>query len=119
MLFKTPSPTYYAPVTYYQLAENGEVDEIKFDAQFKRLKASVVKNMFSLSVKDRIDDREVLSRYMVGWRTVQSPDGTAAPFTPAALDELLEENAGMLAALAGAWLSSVQTPAAAHLAAKN
>lgn len=138
MIIRTTSPTLFAPVTLKQLDDKGALKDIKFDAQFKRLKqsqADALSKDTAAKAKQRAEDIEngvnideqlkeqftdLLSTYMVGWSGVQDEGQNKVPFSTDALFELCEQYNGLLAAIVNAFYAATFNPqVAAHLASKN
>lgn len=137
MIVFTASPAYFAPVTLKQLDSDGALQEVHFDAQFKRLKDSerkiittqyeqwrqlILRRVFDSLIDGPVMEAqyiELLHKNMVGWRGVNTPNGEAVEFSLMALDELCEEHTGLLTAIVRSLHDSFNPDEAAHLAAKN
>lgn len=124
MLFvKAQSATFFAPVTFAILGEDGQLITFKFDAKFKRLTRDEAIELDKRSVAEGWTRQRYLEAVMVGWRGVQAQpdDGPAQdlPYTPAALQNADNQMPGLALACLGAWRDSVLPVQAAHLAAKN
>lgn len=121
MLFvKAQSPTYFAPVTFATLGEDGQLITHKFDAQFKRLTRDEATALDDRSQAEKWTRQQYLEHVMVGWRGVQAGDPAQdLPFTPIALQNADNQLPGLALACLGAWRDSVLPVQAAHLAAKN
>ena len=139
-IIRTPSPTYFAPVTHKCLSESGKLDELKFDVQFKRLKQSendtlhrenierarairdqIEKggNIEELQAQAKLDAQDRLRKYAIGWSAVRNEDKSDVPFSHAELFDLCESYPGLMNAINEAFAKSVSPEAAAHLATKN
>lgn len=138
MIIRTTSPTFFAPVTLKQLDAKGALKELKFDAQFKRLKQSEadalakdnadkskqrkedLENGIDINEALKEDFCDLLSANMVGWSGVQDEGQNALPFNTGNLTELCEQYSGMLLAIVQSFYGATFNPAAAaHLASKN
>lgn len=137
MIIKTSSPAFFAPVTLKQLDSHGALKEIKFDAQFKRIKQSAfdtlmqenqlkqkqrqeaVDNGIDISEQAKQEAVDLINTHMVGWSGVQDEGKNNIPFSTNELAELCEEYTGLLVAIVQAFYASFSPAAAAHLAAKN
>ena len=71
-----------------------------------------------VTLQDMVN-RRLLERVMCGWRGVEEPDGTPAPFSLAKVDETEEIFPGFINACAEAYWASQAPKAAAHLAARK
>jgi hypothetical protein len=119
MIINTASPKYFAPVALKILSEDGALQELTFDAQFKRSKQSEVTAFFEGRSGEVINHKETVDNFMTGWRGVTDPGAALVPYSPEALDALCEEYPGMRGAIAAAYYASITPSVAAHLAAKN
>lgn len=118
-IVRTASPAQFAPVTLKCLSAEGALQELKFDAQFKRLKQSEVTAFFESNQDGQIKHKDVLDSYMTGWRGVTDESKTPIPYSKEERDALCDEYVGMLGALAQAFYDTLNPKAAAHLASKN
>jgi hypothetical protein len=139
-IIRTASATYPAPISFKCLSESGQLDELKFDVRFKRLKQSENDALHrenierARAIRDQIekdgsiDDiqaqakqagQDRLRKYATGWNGVQNEDKSDVPFSFDALFELCEEYPGLLNAINEAFAKSVTPEAAAHFATKN
>lgn len=137
MLIKTSSPKFFAPVSMKHLDAKGALKDLKFDAQFKRLKQSEFDALVKtndekarkrkediadgrdISEDVRQDFSDLITNNMVGWSGVQDEAGNPVPFSHGAVFEACEEYSGLMLAIVQAFYSSFSPTAAAHLAAKN
>ncbi len=118
-IIRTASPTQFAPVTHKCLDVDGVLQELKFDAQFKRLKQSEITAFMQEHEGGAIKHKEVLDRYMIGWRGVTDESKAPVPYSVQEREALGEEYVGLSGAMAEAFFATLNPKAAAHLAAKN
>lgn len=118
-IIRTASATQFAPVTLKCLNADGVLQELKFDAQFKRLKQSEITVFLQEQAGDVIKHKDVLDRYMIGWRGVTDESKAPVPYSVQEREALCDEYVGMAAAMAEAFFATLSPKAAAHLAAKN
>lgn len=118
-IVRTASATQFAPVTLKCLSAEGVLQELKFDAQFKRLKQSEVSAFFEANADAQIKHKDVLDKYMTGWRGVTDESKAPVPYSSEEREALCDEYVGMLGALAQAFYDTLNPKAAAHLASKN
>jgi hypothetical protein len=118
-IVRTASPTQFAPVTHKCYSADGALQELKFDAQFKRLKQSEAAALFETQSDGQIKHKDVLDSYMIGWRGVTDESKAPIPYTKEDREALCDEYVGMLGALAQAFYDTLNPKAAAHLASKN
>lgn len=112
------SPTYFAPVNLKLLSADGVLENHQFDARFKRLNQADVDQLMLDAVQKKVKDEPLLRQYLVGWRGVKDADDIDIPFTPDELDKLLAIN-GLRAAMAEAFMLSLDPQESAALSAKN
>lgn len=137
MIF-TPSPKFSAPVVLQQFDEQGVLQEVKFNALFKRLKQSETDALATANVERskqrqaevargidigpqvKQDFVDLLTNNMVGWSNVQDENKNNVPFSYPVLFDLCEQNAGLLLVLAQTFYQACFDPVqAAQLATKN
>jgi hypothetical protein len=120
-IIRTPSPSYFAPVSHKYLDEDGRVQTLAFDAKFKRLKASEIRAVFSAPVADRPNDEKVSELYLQDARF--GDDTATMVINPVErlkeLDGLCEDYAGLRGAIALSWWQSITADKPAHFATKN
>ena len=115
------SPTYFAPVSFDLLGENGNLVTHAFDAQFKRMDAGALD---ALDAEIRAipsgsgKDLGLLERVMVGWRGVQDASGDLA-FSVEALRAVCAKVPRLRGDLVSAFIESNRPQQKAHFAEKN
>lgn len=83
-----PSPSYFAPVTVAFPVDVDKYHEETFVAEFKRMTRDEIA---AVEKGSGGDTAAFVRSVMVGWRDVTDADtGEQVPFTPAALDQLLQ-----------------------------
>ncbi len=118
-IVRTASATQFSPVTHKCLSAEGALQELKFDAQFKRLKQAEVTALFEAHEGGNIKHKDVLDSYMTGWRGVTDESKAPVPYSVEEREALCEEYVGMIGAMAQAFFDTLNPKAAAHLASKN
>lgn len=95
--------SYTWPVKFETPASGGRYDKHTFDAEFKRLSDSRLKEVLnSEAAKDTDFAREILT----GWSGVKDESGNEMPFSQTAVDELLEVP-GIASAIVKTYLESL------------
>lgn len=81
------SPTYFFPVTVEQPADGGKFPKSTFDAEFKRLSKTEIKDIFqrlpgmTKDGEEAINDDEILALVFVGWKGIVDASGDALPYS--------------------------------------
>jgi hypothetical protein len=81
------SDTYYFPVTVEQPIDGGKFQTSTFDAQFKRLSKTEIKDIFARlpvagkEVENQLDDDGILDAVLVGWKGIEDSSGEALPYS--------------------------------------
>lgn len=96
---------YFWPVKHKSASSEstGKQDTQTFDAEFKRLANSRLKELLR---DDKVTDEAFCAEVLIGWRGIQNADKLEVPFSESAREELLEEP-GMAKAISIAYLESV------------
>lgn len=90
------SDTYFFPVTVEQPIDGGKFQKSTFDAQFKRLNKTEVREIFARmpsadkEVENPINDDGILDLVFVGWKGVADSDGQDLPYSETSRIALLE-----------------------------
>lgn len=137
----SPSPTFFAPAVLPRLAEDGALDEFKFDCKFKRLTSTQYNELDAkvAAQRDKLGkpakkgeakpesvDRMVMREVCAGWRISKpaasegaKPESEEIAFTVEVLDALEEENPGFAGYCVRAFYLSMTPTKSAHYAEKN
>lgn len=95
---------YFWPVKYQSPSDTGgKWDTQTFDAQFKRLSDSRVKELLN---DEKNTDLSFCVEILVGWRGVMDESKVEIPFSESARDELLDQPS-LAKAIASAYLESI------------
>lgn len=89
MFVLTKSASFYWPVTISIPQDGGTFAKQSFDAQFKRIKQSRIKEVNDPNSAS-ITDNDFCKEIMIGWRGVKGEDGQDIPFSEGALEEMIE-----------------------------
>lgn len=100
------SDTYYREVTLHLADEDGRTKAFTFDVQFKRLSTDEHAALMKRVADERMSDAQVAAEIVVGWRKVFTGQGVPRPFTPEALQLMLQIN-GAGTAICKSYLDSV------------
>lgn len=123
MFFETPSPKYWAPVTYRQLDAEGNLVERKFDIEVKRLTATEMtarqNELVGKPGSDALMLAEVVSAFRVDEPKDGKPNVKVIEFKPETLASMEEICPGFIFACIFAFYNSRQPTNAAHHIAKN
>jgi hypothetical protein len=89
MFVLSQSTSYTWPVTVEFPADGGRTEKQTFDAEFKRLSQTRVKELADAIQSGELTDADVATEVMLGWSGVT--DGSdEVPFSQAALKQLLD-----------------------------
>ncbi len=94
---------YIWPVKHKVPIDGGRYETQTFDAEFKRLTDSRLKELLK---DDKNTDQIFCVEVLVGWKGIQSEDKLEIPFSESSRDELLDQP-GLAAAIVTAYLESV------------
>ncbi len=83
------TPTYFAPVVVDMPIGGGKTQKFTFDAEFRRLTQSELKDIQAQASSGEITDERFAREVMIGWRGVQDEAGTELPFSEGNCDMLL------------------------------
>ncbi len=84
------SETYTWPVTVKFPVSGGRHSEEKFDAEFKRITQSKVKEIQQQIADELITDIDLAKEVLVGWRGVLDENKNEIPFSIEAKEQLLD-----------------------------
>lgn len=105
MFVLSQSSSYTWPVTVEFPVSGGKYDKQTFDAEFKRLPQSAIKELTDRAAKGELNDSDFVKEILVGWKGIT--DGKdEVPFSSQALEQLLEIPL-VAAAIAQAFFGSV------------
>lgn len=89
-MFKlSQSPTFWWPVTVAFAADGGRHQKETFDAEFRRVPQSRLREMREAIERGEMGDAEFVREVMAGWRGV-SDGGDEVPFSETALGRMME-----------------------------
>lgn len=89
-MFKiTQSPTYWWPVTLLQVAQDGSIDAVEIDVQFRRLSVHQHAALLQRATDEKLLDTDIARQILTNWRKVVDGDGAELPFNEANLDAFL------------------------------
>ncbi len=83
------SQSYSWPVAVEFPISGGKFEKQTFDAEFKRLPQSRMKEVLSTET-ETIPDLEFSKEVLLGWKGIQAADGSEIPFSESARDQLLD-----------------------------
>lgn len=89
MFVLSQSTSYTWPVTVEFPVSGGKFEKQTFDAEFKRLPQTRIREMTTDAGRGKIDDNDFAREVLVGWKGVSDGSGDV-PFSAEALDRLLE-----------------------------
>jgi hypothetical protein len=95
--------SYTWPVKFETPASGGKYDKHTFDAEFKRLADSRLKEILS---SESGTDLQFAHEVVIGWAGVKDEENADIPFSTAALTELLDIP-GLAAAIAKTYIESI------------
>lgn len=84
------SDTYTWPVTVKFPVSGGRHTEEKFDAEFKRITQSKIRDIQQRIADDQLTDIDLAKDVLVGWKGVLDENKNEIPFSIEAKDQLLE-----------------------------
>lgn len=90
MFVLSQSDSYSWPVEVYLPTDDGKRVKQTFDACFKRLSQSRIKEIFDKVKTEEISDLELCKEILVGWKGVEDGNGEELPFTEGAREKLLD-----------------------------
>jgi hypothetical protein len=89
MFVLSKSGSYSWPVEIETPSSGGKHEKHSFDAEFKRLPQSKVKELLDSSVEEN-SDKPFVKAVMIGWKGIADEKGQEIPFSQEALEDLLE-----------------------------
>jgi len=104
------SPAYYWPVKLGLPVDGGDIKEVTFEAQFRRLTLLEGKRLGEAVLAEKLPDDEVCRRIVLGWRQVSDDTDAEIAFTREAFERLLAV-AGAASAIVRAYGESIQKAA--------
>jgi hypothetical protein len=93
------SATYTWPITLILPVDGGRREKHTFDGEFKRLPQTRINEIVRqaramergrLNEDEGLEDQDAAIELLAGWSNVLDDDGNEIPFSPKALDQLLE-----------------------------
>ena len=81
--------SYWATVEVHIPADAGKSDVRKFKAKLKRLSQPELDKLNTELAAGNLDDETVVSRTLLDWEDVQAADGSALPFNPDTLAQVM------------------------------
>jgi hypothetical protein len=89
-MFKlAPSPTYWWEVTLLQVQQDGSIEAMPIDVQFRRLTVEEHAALLQEATDEQMLDPEVARRLVTNWRKVVDGDGAELPFNEGTFGQLL------------------------------
>src|SRR5690349_19181307 len=105
MFKQSQSQTYTWPVTFELPASGGKFEKHTFDAEFKRLPQSRLREIQTAG-SEAADDVTFAQEILVGWKGVQDESGQEVPFSVGARDAVLDVP-GVATAVVLAFIQSI------------
>jgi hypothetical protein len=106
MFVLSQSESYTWPVTVEFPVDGGRFDKQAFDAEFRRLPQSRIREIWdSIQAGDLTDD-ELCNEVLTGWAGIQDAKGGEVPYSEKAKGDLLNVPL-VAAAVVSAWLDSL------------
>lgn len=82
--------SYFWPVSVERPISGGKFEKETFDAEFKDLPQSRIKEIQKLIANEQIADIEFCKEVLIGWKGVNDGSGQDVPFSESARDGLLD-----------------------------
>lgn len=89
MFVLSQSTSYTWPVTVEFPVSGGKYEKATFDAEFKRVTQSKIRELTEAAGAGKLTDPDFAREILVGWSGITNPDGEV-PFSAQALNSLLE-----------------------------
>lgn len=83
---------YFWPVKIEVPVDGGRFEKQVFDAQFKRISQSRLKEVSTMIQEEKMSDVELCREILVGWKGVVGDNNLPVDFSPTNLDLLLENH---------------------------
>ena len=105
------SDNYYFPVSV-EIPEDGKHRKVTFDAEFKRLTKSEIREIFDRlpglgkEVENPIPDDEILEKVFVGWKGIVDGNGESLPYSETTRERVLDIM-GVAPGIVRAWFNSL------------
>lgn len=106
MFVLSQSESYTWPVTVEFPVDGGRFDKQTFDAEFRRLAQSRIREIWELIQSGDLNDDELCGEVLVGWAGIQDAKGTEVPYSEKAKTDLLNVPL-VAAAVVSSWLDSL------------
>lgn len=90
MFVLSQSQSYSWPVTVELPSSGGKFEKSTFDAEFKRLSQSRIKEIQKQISTDEISDADFCKEVLVGWKGIHDDNGKEIPFSEGARDRLID-----------------------------
>lgn len=106
MFVLSQSDSYSWPVAVEFPVDGGRFDKQSFDAEFKRLPQTRIREIWDLIQSGELTDDDLCNEVMVGWSGIQDAKGAEVPYSEKAKADLL--NVPLVAsAVVSGWLDSL------------
>ena len=106
MFVLSQSESYTWPVTVEFPVDGGRFDKQNFDAEFRRLPQSRIREIWELIQGGDLNDDELCNEVLTGWDGIQDAKGNAVPYSEKAKVDLLNVPL-VAAAIVSSWLDSL------------
>lgn len=90
MFVVNQTDSYKWPVIVELPIDGGKFKKENFDAEFKRVPQSRIKEIVKLVESDEMGDKELCKEVLVGWKGIQDNAGEELRFSETALDTILD-----------------------------
>jgi hypothetical protein len=100
------SKSYSWPVTVEFPIDGGRFDKQSFDAEFKRLPQTRIREIWDAIQAGELNDDDLCAEVLVGWVGIQDAKGGDVPFSEKAKTDLLNVPL-VAAAIVTSWLDSL------------
>lgn len=100
------SESYTWPVTVEFPIDGGRFDKQTFDAEFRRLPQTRIREIWDLIQAGDLNDDDLCADVLVGWAGIQDASGNEVPFSEKAKASLLDVPL-VAAAVVSGWLDSL------------
>jgi hypothetical protein len=100
------SESYNWPVTVEFPVDGGRFDKQTFDAEFKRLPQSKIREIWDQIQSGDLSDDDLCQEVLIGWSGINDAKGSEVPFSEKAKADLLNVPL-VAAAIVTSWLDSL------------
>ncbi len=90
MFILKQSESYFWPVTIEFPVDGGKFKKETFEAEFKRISESRIKEATKMVSEESLTDVDFAKEVLVGWKSVHDENGNEVPFSPATKSQLLD-----------------------------